>query len=89
MGVGSGFVICCQRFFLVACFFSLVLYLSLYLNLKTFIPLARYFYTAFTGRGIIMELLSFSLSLHRFSEWKAAGFCKKSLSFTTKKNIDL
>jgi len=70
-------------------FFSLVLYLSLYLNLKTFIPLARYFYTAFTGRGIIMELLSFSLSLHRFSEWKAAGFCKKSLSFTTKKNIDL
>jgi predicted NAD-dependent protein-ADP-ribosyltransferase YbiA (DUF1768 family) len=23
--------------------------------------------------------------LHRFSEWKAAGFCKKSLSFTTKK----
>lgn len=37
MGVGSGFVICCQRFFLVACFlfFSLVLYLSLYLNLKT------------------------------------------------------
>lgn len=32
-----------------------------------------------------MELLFFSLSLHRFSEWKAAGFCKKSLSFTSKK----
>ena len=71
--------ICSQRFFLFAPFsciqflssFSLVLYLSLYLSLKTFIPLARYFYTAFVGRGIIMELLSFSLSLHRFFGWKS------------------
>lgn len=82
MGVGSGFVICCQRFFLVACFFSSPLFIPLFIpESKTFIPLARYFYAAFTGRGIIMELLSFLLPLHRFSEWKAAGFCKEPVFY--------
>ena len=32
-----------------------------------------------------MELLSFSLSLHRFSEWKAAGFCKRACLLLLKK----
>gem|GEM_PF-3653362 len=82
MGVGSGFVICCQRFFLVVCFFLLPCFIPLFIpESKNFIPLARYFYTVFTGRGIIMELLSFSLSLHRFSEWKAAGFCKEPVFY--------
>jgi hypothetical protein len=70
--------ICCQRFFcfflvlfLFSCFYH-VLYLSLSLNLKTFIPLPPYFYTPSAGRGIIMELLSFLLPLHRFSKWRAA-----------------
>ena len=71
--------ICCQRFFLFrsfflypVSFFFLTCFIPLFIpESKTFIPFARYFYTAFVGRGIIMELLSFSLSLHRFFGWKS------------------
>lgn len=74
--------ICCQRFFLFrsfflypVSFFFLTCFIPLFIpESKTFIPFARYFYTAFVGRGIIMELLSFSLSLHRFFSAERAVF---------------
>ena len=71
MGVGSGFVICCQLFF--ACF-SLVLYLSLYLHLITLYLFSRYFYMRPVGRGIIFDLLFLCYLCIAFSAERAVFF---------------
>lgn len=71
MGVGSGFVICCQLFF--ACL-SLVLYLSLYLHLITLYLFSRYFYTRPVGRGIIFDLLFLCYLCIAFSAERAVFF---------------